>query len=117
MLDSEKFNIEELAILLAIDQPVEVNMPARARGVMMIPIKKKGLLKRVEGLLQANKVKHIDKIDIIIREGHELVPLPEGNQYLGYIFASADTTEQVTAAIREAYALLKFVTAPVFKII
>jgi hypothetical protein len=43
--------------------------------------------------------------------------LPEGNQYLGYIFASADTPEQVTVAIREAYARLKFITAPVFKII
>ncbi len=116
MLDNDNFNIEELAILLAIGQPVEVNMPARARGVMMIPVMKKGLLKRVEGLLQANKVKHIDKIDIIISQGHELVPLPEGNQYLGYIFASAETAEQVTAAIREAYANLKFVTAPVFKI-
>ena len=51
-----------------------------------------------------------------ISEGHELVPLPEGNQYLGYIFANAETAEQVTAAIREAYACLKFVTAPVFKI-
>ncbi len=117
MLDSENFNIEELAILLATGQPVEVNMPEQARGVMMIPIREKGLLKRVEGLLDANKVKHVEKIDIIISEGHELVPLPEGNQYLGYIFASADTAEQVTAAIREAYAHLKFVTAPVFKII
>ena len=83
---------------------------------MMIPIRKKGLLKRVEGLLEANRVKHIDKIDIIIREGHELIPLPEGNQYLGYIFASAATPELVTAAIREAYDLLKFVSAPIFKI-
>jgi biotin carboxylase len=116
ILDNENFSIEELAISLAIDQPLDVSMPEQARGVMMIPIREKGLLKRVEGLLQANKVKHIDKVDIIIREGHELVPLPEGNQYLGYIFASADTSEQVTAAIREAYALLKFVTAPVFKI-
>ncbi len=116
ILDNENFSIEELAISLAIDQPLDVSMPEQARGVMMIPIREKGLLKRVEGLLQANKVNHIDKIDIIIREGHELVPLPEGNQYLGYIFASADTSKQVTAAIREAYALLKFVTAPVFKI-
>lgn len=116
MLDNENFGIEELAISLAISRPVEVVMPEQARGVMMIPIRQKGLLKRVEGLLEANKVKHIDKIDIIINEGHELIPLPEGNQYLGYIFASADTAEQVTAAIREAYAQLKFVTAPVFRI-
>ena len=116
MLDNEDFNIEELAILLAIGQPVTPYIAEQARGVMMIPIRQKGLLKRVEGLLQANKVKHIDNIDIIISEGHELVPLPEGNQYLGYIFASAETPEQVTAAIREAYAKLAFVTAPVFKI-
>ncbi|GMR01045.1 MAG: ATP-grasp domain-containing protein [Gammaproteobacteria bacterium] len=117
ILDNDNFGIEELAISLAINQPIKVTMPEQARGVMMIPIREKGLLKRVESLLEANKIKYIDKIDIIIREGHELVPLPEGNQYLGYIFASADKPEQVTAAIREAYALLKFVTAPVFKIV
>ncbi len=116
ILDNEQMGIEELAILLAIGQAVEFNMAEQARGVMMIPVKEKGLLKRVEGLLDANKEEHIDKIDIIIREGHELVPLPEGNQYLGYIFASADTPEQVTAAIRKAYAKLRFITAPVFSI-
>ncbi len=117
MLDSKNFNVEELAISLCMGQQVTAEMPQQARAVMMIPVRKKGLLKRVEGLLQANRVKHIDNIDIIINQGHELVPLPEGNQYLGYIFASADTAEQVTAAIREAYAHLKFITAPVFKII
>ena len=117
MLDNEDFAIEELAISLAINQPIKVSMPEKARGVMMLPIKQKGLLKRVEGLLEARRIKHIDKIDIIIREGHELVPLPEGNQYLGYIFASGETSEQVTAAIREAYACLEFITAPVFKIV
>jgi biotin carboxylase len=116
ILDNENFGIEELAIMLAIEQPVEANMPDKARGVMMIPIREHGLLKRIEGLLDANKVEGIDKIDIIISEGHELVPLPEGNQYLGYIFATGDTPGMVTAAIREAYAHLKFITRPVFKI-
>lgn len=116
ILDNEQSGIEELAISLATNLPVEFNMAEQARGVMMIPVKEKGLLKRVEGLLEANKGKHIDKIDIIISQGHELVPLPEGNQYLGYIFASADTPGQVTTAIREAYAKLKFITSPVFKI-
>lgn len=116
MLDNENFGIEELAISLAIDQPIAASLPRQARGVMMIPVKEKGLLKRVEGLLQARQTPNIDKIDIVIREAHELTPLPEGNQYLGYIFASAESAEQVTAAIREAYAQLNFVVAPVFKI-
>lgn len=116
MLDNDNFGIEELAISLAIDQPIEASLPKQARGVMMIPVRDKGLLKRVEGLLQARQTPNIDKIDIVIREGHELTPLPEGNQYLGYIFASAESAEAVTAAIRDAYAQLKFVVAPIFKI-
>ena len=117
ILDNGQFGIEELAISLAIDQPLEFGLPDQARAVMMIPIRKKGLLRRVEGLLEANRVEHIDKVDIIIREGHELIPLPEGNQYLGYIFASAETAELATAAIREAYEQLEFITAPVFNIV
>ena len=116
ILDNGTFGVEELAISLAIDEPLEVIIPEQARAVMMIPIREKGLLRRVEGLLEANRVEHIDKIDIIIREGHELIPLPEGNQYLGYIFASAETSELATTAIREAYKQLHFITAPVFKI-
>jgi len=117
MLDNDNFSVEELAISLAINQPLKINMATQARGVMMIPVPQKGLLKRVEGLLEAHKIKHIDKVDIIIREGHEMLPLPEGNQYLGYIFASANSAEQVTAAIRECYEKLTFVINPVFEII
>ena len=82
----------------------------------MIPIRQGGLLRRVEGLLAAQKVAHIENIDIVISEGHELVPLPEGNQYLGFIFARADTPEEVTAALRAAHEKLNIVTAPVFKL-
>lgn len=117
MLDNEGFGIEELAISLAIDAPIAATPPKTARGVMMIPIKQKGLLKRVEGLLAARKVANIDKVDIIIQQEHELIPLPEGNQYLGYIFASAKTPEQVVTSIRKAYENLTFITAPIFNIL
>jgi hypothetical protein len=55
-------------------------------------------------------------VDIIIREGHELIPLPEGNQYPGYVFAKGSTTQEVVTALRAAYARLKLVVAPVFNI-
>ncbi len=45
--------------------------------------------------------------------GNELVPLPEGNQYPGFIFARADTADDVVAALREAHDKLDFVVAPV----
>ena len=116
LLDNENFSIEELAISLAIGESITTRLPEQARGVMMIPIKEPGLLKRVEGLLLARKTENIDKVDIMIREGNELTPLPEGNQYLGYIFASGESPELVTASIRSAYEHLKFIVAPIFKI-
>ncbi len=116
ILDNARFTIEELAISLAINQPIQVKHPDEARAVMMLPVKQAGLLKRVEGLLAARNIAGIDKVDIIIREGHELTPLPEGNQYLGYIFSHAKTPQLATEAIRKAYAQLKFITAPVFNI-
>ena len=117
MLNIDDFSVEALAISLAIDKPITVNEQEQAHAVMMIPVQQKGLLKRVEGLLAAQQTECIDKIDIVINQGHELIPQPEGNQYLGYIFSTAETTEQVTSAVREAYDHLKFITTPVFPII
>lgn len=109
-------SIEELTIALAMGNKIEPEPLQGSRGVMMIPVQQAGLLRRVEGQSAAAKVAHIESIDIIVREGHELIPLPEGNQYPGYIFARAETPEMVTRALREAHSKLNFVTAPVFKI-
>ena len=67
-------------------------------------------------MLEAQAIEFIDEINIQIREGHELVPLPEGSSYLGFIFAYADTIEQVEQALREAHAKLKFVVSPIWKL-
>ena len=109
-------SLEQLTVSLATGELIEPPAINQSRGVMMIPIRQAGLLRRVEGILAARKVPHIEKIDIVISEGHELVPLPEGNQYLGFIFARADTPDAVTAALRSAYEKLKFVTAPIIKL-
>jgi hypothetical protein len=82
---------------------------------MMLPIEQGGILRRVEGTLAAGRVTHVEKVDIIIREGHELVPLPEGNQYPGYLFARADTPDEVVTALHTAHGRLKFIVAPVIK--
>ena len=109
-------NLEALTISLAIGDPVTPDPLPCARGVMMIPIPARGLLRRVEGLSSARKVPHVNNISIAIPDGHELIPLPEGNQYPGYIFAEAEDPETVVNALREAHAQLKFVVAPLWKI-
>lgn len=116
MLDSGAgLHLEALTIALAINRTAQAEVPSGARGVMMLPIARGGILRRVEGISKARKVEHIEKVDIIAREGGELVPLPEGNQYPGYLFARAERPEQVVAALRRAHNELRFVVAPVFR--
>ena len=110
------YSLEELVLNQAMGREVEIEKPDQAAGVLMIPIPKAGVLKRVEGLLEAQRVPFVDEVNIQIRQGHELVPLPEGSSYLGFIFAYAPTTQQAEQALRAAHAKLKFVIAPMWKI-
>ena len=117
VLDNDAgYSLEMLTIALAIGQPADYQPPKSARGVMMIPVPGSGILRRVEGIAKARAEAHIDKIDIVIREGNKLIPLPEGNQYPGYIFASGETQSEVIKALKAAHQCLKFVLAPVFKL-
>jgi hypothetical protein len=53
-------------------------------------------------------------VDVVITaaEGRELLPLPEGDSYLGFAFARGGTPEQVEAALRAAHARLSFDVRP-----
>lgn len=110
------FSLEELVLKQAMGQSIVLEKTDQAAGVLMIPIPKAGVLKRVEGLLEAQRVPFVDEVNIQIREGHELIPLPEGSSYLGFIFAYAPSTQQAEQALRDAHAKLKFVIAPLWKI-
>lgn len=111
----DHLNLETLTIALAMGEVVDPPPIESARGVMMIPIPKAGILRRVEGLMQSRRTLGVEKVDIIIPNGHELQPLPEGNQYLGYIFARAGQPEAVLQALRKAHRQLNFVVSPLWK--
>ncbi len=81
----------------------------------MIPIPRAGILRRIEGISAARAVPYIEDISISIREGYELVPLPEGASYLGFMFARAPTPAQAEAALRAAFAELDIVVAPLLR--
>ncbi len=106
-------SLEELIIRHAVDQ--EVELPARqsgASGVMMIPIPAAGRLEEIRGLEDARGVAGIDDLTITSHLGQQLVPLPEGSQYLGFLFARADQPEVVERALRRAHGMLEFVIQP-----
>jgi biotin carboxylase len=84
----------------------------RAGGVLMIPIPGAGLLRGVEGVEAARAVPGIEDVEITARLHYPLVPLPEGDGYLGFVFARGETPDQVEAALRQAHARLRFRIAP-----
>ncbi len=107
--------LEELVIAHASGEPVGFERPLDAAGVLMIPIARAGILRRIEGISAARAVPYIEDISISIREGYELVPLPEGASYLGFMFARAPTPAQAEAALRAAFAELDIVVAPLLR--
>jgi len=87
-----------------------------ASGVMMIPIPEAGLLKGVNGVAAAEAVPLIESVEITAPLHYPLVPLPEGESYLGFIFARGETATAVEAALRAAHQQLHFTIAPLLTI-
>jgi biotin carboxylase len=108
--------LEELVLARAAGVRLDLDRAAGAAGVLMIPIPRPGVLRRVEGVLAAQAVPHVESVEISLREGYPLVPLPEGSAYLGFVFARAPTPEQAERALRDAHARLEVVTAPLLSV-
>jgi biotin carboxylase len=102
-------SLEEIVLrhILGLELP-STQREGHASGVMMIPIPEAGELKAVTGEKDALIVPGIEDVTISIPIGQRLIQLPEGNKYLGFIFAKAETPESVEAALREAHRRLAF---------
>jgi biotin carboxylase len=106
-------SLEELILRHALGQNVAtLERQGPAAGVMMIPIPCSGVLKTVEGVLSARVVPGIEDVVISVRPGQNVLALPEGASYLGFIFARAETPAIVEAALRAAHARLSLTIAP-----
>ena len=105
--------LEELILRRALGMPIEsTERERRPAGVMMIPIPAAGTLRAVHGLEAARAVAGIDDVTISIPIGHPVVPPPEGDRYLGFIFAHGETPAAAEAALREAHGCLDIVIGP-----
>jgi hypothetical protein len=101
--------LEELILRHAVGEDVSrVRLDGPASGVMMIPIPKGGIYQSVEGTERAAAVPGVEDAIITAKGGQQLIPLPEGSSYLGFLFARGDSAATVEAALRESHAELKF---------
>ncbi len=100
--------LEEIILRHALGMELaNLELEPGASGVMMIPIPAAGTLVEVVGLWKAQKVAGISDVQITLNPGQKVVPLPEGNRYLGFLFARGETPGEVVEALREAHRQLR----------
>jgi predicted ATP-grasp superfamily ATP-dependent carboligase len=105
----EAIGLEELLLRHAVEMPVgDWKREAAASGVMMIPVPSSGVLEKVEGEELARAMPHIVGLEITARLHDYIAAWPEGSSYLGFLFARADTPEDVEEALRTAHGKLRF---------
>ena len=105
--------LEELILSHVLGLPIDtMAREDKAAGVMMIPIPQGGVLESVAGLEHARRIAGVEDVTITIPRGQEVVPLPEGNKYLGFIFARGDSPEAVEEALRDSHHCLRFQIDP-----
>lgn len=108
----DDFSLEELILRNACGLPVDDLRPQhRAAAALMLPVLGRGRLLRVEGVDEARAVAGVDSVSISVPEGSELVPLPEGDRYLGFVIAHAATPLEAEVAVRRAQEAMRVVIA------
>ncbi len=101
-------SLEEVILRHALGLPLgDLRREAAASGVMMLPIPRAGVLREVRGQDEARAVPGIAGLEISIGRGRPVRPLPEGDRYLGFLFARGETPAQVEHALRAAHARLE----------
>ncbi len=103
-------SLEEIVLRHAINAPLEtLNRESRAAGVMMMPIVGRGRIRAILGLDEAAAVPLIEAIEMEARVGDMLIPLPEGADYPGFIFARGEDPAEVESALRVAWSKIAFI--------
>jgi biotin carboxylase len=111
--ETETMGLEELLLrhslgLSGSDSPRE----QQASGVMMIPVPSSGIFEKVEGEDAAWQTPGISSVEITARLHDFIAAWPESSSYLGFLFARAETSQQVEEALRSAHSKLKFSLTP-----
>jgi len=101
--------LEELVLASAVGHPLSRRHHARPSGVLMLPVPRHGILQAVKGRNDAVAVPGITGLTITIPIGQRVQPLPDGDRYLGFIFAEGNTHDEVERALATARRQLRVV--------
>ena len=85
-------SLEEIVLANALGLPIPAATGSlRPCGVFMLPVPRPGILRAVEGRAAALAVPGVTGLTITIPPGQRVRPLPDGDRYLGFVFAEGDT--------------------------
>ena len=105
----EVIGLEELLLRHAAEMPVgDWTREEAASGVMMIPVPASGVLESVEDEEEARAIAHIEGLEITARLHDYIAAWPEGSSYMGFLFARAESANEVEKALRAAHGKLRF---------
>jgi hypothetical protein len=102
-------SLEELVLASALGQHVPVRRLAGISGVLMLPVERPGILRAVDGRAEAAAVPGITGLTITVPVGQPVCPLPEGDRYLGFVFAEGESHQEVENALAAARQRLRVV--------
>jgi L-amino acid ligase C-terminal domain 2 len=105
----DSVSLEELVLANALGRRVTPRRLVRPAGVLMLPVERAGVLRAVHGTTDAAAVPGITGLSITTPVGQTVRPLPEGDRYLGFLFAEGATYQEVEEAIRAARRRLRVV--------
>jgi len=103
LLFANSSTLEELVLAQALGHgPSRETRERQSSGVLMIPIPRAGTFVSLEGADKALSVPGVVGVETTIATGRFVAPVPEGNRYLGFVFARGDSPDLVEASLREA---------------
>ncbi|HXE12578.1 MAG TPA: ATP-grasp domain-containing protein [Bryobacteraceae bacterium] len=109
-------SLEEAIVRHALGEDVSNMRPrAGAAGVMMVPVPRAGVYHSVTGVPDAEAI--VEEVIITAKEGQRVLPLPEGNTYLGFLFAYGKTALDVEERLRRAHNVLRFEIAEALPVV
>jgi biotin carboxylase len=95
-------SLEEMVLANALGHPPSPPALERPSGVLMLHADRAGTLRAVDGKAEAAAIPGVTGLTITVPVGQRVHPLPEGDRYLGFIFAEAGTPQDAAAALRAA---------------
>lgn len=99
---ADTMSLEAMVLRNALGYRVTPKRETGTAGVLMLPVERTGVLRAIEGKTEAADVPGITGLSMSIPLGQVVHPLPEGDRYLGFIFAAGETPGAVEASLRAA---------------